>query len=170
DKEKLEKRELKDGLVTFYIPSQFKGVEKNIIKEELGTMEGYQYRLNEIDQHSIKPESLFVCYFSNEQKLLRTSDKGRTEAIEQEIIKNICPDKDLVGNIKTPKRTQKKNTYYDAEYHYYQEEFKSEGGQSYRAEFIFQPDGTNGFIVYLYVDLEKDHLDDVMLFLRMVEP
>ena len=57
-----------------------------------------------------------------------------------------------------------------AEYHYYQEEYTSEGGQSYRAEFIFQPDGTNGFIVYLYVYLEKDHLDDVMIFLRMVEP
>ena len=170
DEAECETRTLNDGKIKFYVPKEWKSVEKNIIDNNLGTMEGYQYRLNEIDQHSIKPESLFVCYFSNEQKLLRTSDKGRTEAIEQEIIKNICPEKDLLGNVKTPKRTQKKKTYYDAEYHYYQEEFKSEGGQSYRAEFIFQPDGTNGFIVYLYVYLEKDHLDDVMLFLRMVEP
>ncbi|MBO5986256.1 MAG: OB-fold nucleic acid binding domain-containing protein [Lachnospiraceae bacterium] len=165
-----ETRTLNQGKIKLYVPKEWKSVEKNIVDNKLGTMEGYQYRLNEIDQHSIVPESLFVCYFSNEQKLLRTGDKGRTEAIEQEIIKNICPETDLVGNVKTPKRTQKKNTYYGAEYHYYQEEYTSEGGQSYRAEFIFQPDGTNGFIVYLYVYLEKDHLDDVMIFLRMVEP
>ena len=170
DMAECETRTLNQGEIKFYVPKEWKSVEKNIVDNNLGTMEGYQYRLNEIDQHSTVPESLFVCYFDNTSKLFNTGDKGRTEEIEQEIVKNICPEKAGIDSLKTPKRKQKKNTYYGAEYHYYQEGFISKGDQAYRAEFIFQPDGTNGFIVYLYVYLEKDHLDDVMIFLRTVEP
>ena len=163
DATKLETRELKDGKIKFFIPEEWKGVEKNLIDENLGSMEGYQYCLNEINRHSVQPESLFVCYFSNEKHLLRPSDKGSTEQIERAIVQNILGD-DL------GKADKKMTTVYGAEYHYYQDAYDSTFGKKYHAEFIFQPDGTDGFIVYLYVYLEKSHLDDVMLMLRLVEP
>ncbi|MBE5864036.1 MAG: hypothetical protein E7295_14510 [Lachnospiraceae bacterium] len=163
DTEQMQVRSLNQDQIHFYIPKEWNAVETNLIDSGLGTMEGYQYRLNEINQESVQPESLFICYFNSDTQLLRTSDKSQTEAIEKAIVNNI---------IKTDpgKPEKKKTTYYGADYHYYQEAYKTALGQNYHAEFIFQPDGTNGLIVYLYVYREKKHIDDVMMVLRAVEP
>lgn len=162
DTEDLQQRSLNQDKIHFYIPKDWVSVEKNLIDSGLGTMEGYQYRLNEIARQSVQPESLFICYFDSDKLLLRSSDKSSTEAIERAIVNNI-----LRGDPGKPEK--KKTTSYGTEYHYYQEAYKTALGQNYHAEFIFQPDGTDGFIVYLYVYLEKSHLDDVMLMLRLVE-
>ncbi len=169
DTEEMETRTLNNGAIKYYLPSGWSGVEKNLRTEKLGDLEGYQYRLNEIDKQSVTPESLFVCYFDNDEMLLRSSDKTRTEAIEQAIVKNILGEKNILGIEATPKRKLKKTTSYGAEYHYFQEGYSSELGPNYHAEFIFQPDGNKGFVIYLYVYQKKSHIDDVMLLLRTLE-
>lgn len=162
DQAQTQERTLNQGRIHLYIPKEWASVEYDMIDSGLGTMEGFQYRLNEINHQSVQPESLFVCYFDNEKFLLHSSDKTETEAIERAIVNNII-------KMDPGKPEKKKTTHYGAEYHYYQEAYKTALGQNYHAEFIFQPIGTQGFIVYLYVYLEKSHLDDVMTFLRMVE-
>ena len=133
----------------------------NIVLSGLGTMEGYQYCLNEIDSQSVQPESLFVCYFENDKHLLRTSDKSETDLIERAIVKNILK-KDPGASL------TKKQTYYGTGYHYFQDAYRTALGQNYHAEFVFQPDGTRGMVVYLYVYREKAHLDQVMLTMRLL--
>lgn len=163
DTEKMIKRSLavKDGHVDYLIPKDWQGVEKNIVLSGLGTMEGYQYCLNEIGNQSVHPESLFVCYFENEKHLLRSSDKNETDLIEKAIVKNILK-KDLASSF------TKVQTYYGASYHYYQDAYRTALGQNYHAEFVFQPDGTRGMVVYLYVYREKSHLDQVMMAMRLL--
>ena len=165
DRDKMEKRTLNDQKITYYVPEEWVKVEKNLRASNLGKVEGYQYCLNEINEDSVYPESLFVFYFDNEAMLMNTSDKSKTEQIERAIVKNLLKDdpgtakKRILGN------------YYGATYHYYQQAYKSSVGKNYHGEFIFQPDGKKGFIVYFYVYYnDKSHLDDVMLMLRMVEP
>ena len=162
DVERLEKRSLNQEKIHFYIPKEWVGVEKNITESGLGTMEGYQYRLNEIGRQSVQPESLFVCYFNSDTQLLRSGDKTQTEAIEKAIVNNIL--KQDPG-----KPEKKKTTPYGSEYHYYQEAYRTALGQNYHAEFIFQPCATDGFVIYLYICREKSHIDDIMLLLRTVE-
>ena len=166
DKEKIEKRVLNDGKVTYYIPTSWKTVEKDLYhadkaEDKLATMECYQYRLNEIDRQAVEPESLFVCYFDNDTLLLRKSDKSRTEQIEKTILDNILknPEKKII----------KKTASYGATYHYYNEAYTN-NGPTYHAEFIFQPVNTEGFVIYIYICKNKpQHLDEIMTMLRMVE-
>lgn len=166
DKETAEKRVLNDGAITYYIPTSWKTVEKDLYhadkaEDKLATMECYQYRLNEIDRQAVEPESLFVCYFDNDTLLLRKSDKGRTEQIEKTILDNI---------LKSPeKKIIKKTASYGANYHYYSEAYTN-NGPTYHAEFIFQPVNTEGFVIYIYICKNKpQHLDEIMTMLRMVE-
>lgn len=162
DQEKMAKRELKKGRIRFWVPSDWEAVEKDLIKTNLGTMEGYQYCLNEIREQSVQPESLFVCYFDSEKHLLKSGDKKETELVERAIVKNILKSDPGAASLK-------KVTYYGATYHYYQCAYKTLLGQNYHAEFIFQPVGTEGFVVYLYVYREKAHLDGVMTVMRLLE-
>ena len=162
DTENMVMKSLNQDKIHYYVPKDWTKVEKNVIDGGLGTMEGYQYRLNEISQQSVQPESIFICYFDSDKLLLKSSDKSQTELIEKAIVKNIL--KDDPG-----KPDKKKTTPYGAEYHYYQEVYKTALGQNYHAEFIFQPCGNDGFLVYLYVYREKSHLEDVMIMLRTVE-
>lgn len=161
DTEDMLQRSLNSGRAKYLIPKDWAGVEKNIVLSGLGTMEGYQYCLNEIDSQSVQPESLFVCYFENDKHLLRTSDKSETDLIERAIVKNILK-KDPGASL------TKKQTYYGTGYHYYQDAYRTALGQNYHAEFVFQPDGTRGMVVYLYVYREKAHLDQVMLTMRLL--
>ncbi len=162
DKVKMISRELNGGKVKFWISEKWEGVEKNLVKDGLGSMEGYQYCLNEIDQQSVQPESFFVCYFSNDKHLLRSGDKKETEGIERAIVKNILKADPGSANLQ-------KSTYYGTTYHYYQSAYKSLLGQNYHAEFVFQPDGTDGFIVYLYIYREKKHQGECMITMRLLE-
>ena len=153
-------RKLDGGKITYQIPEKWEAVESNIVDDGLGRIEGYQYRLNEIDQQSIEPESIFVCYFDSSLQLLKSSDKSDTEGIERAIVQNILG--------KDPGKAVKKlSTYYGASYHYYQEKY-APTGVGYHVEFVFEPVEKRGMIVYLYVYKENAHLDDVILMMRQM--
>jgi len=158
-------RSLKDGKINYKIPSRWKQVEKNIEENNLGEIEGYQYRLNDLPgtKHPKDPESFFICYFNNE-RISSADDVDKTKAIEQTIINNISG---RVLNKGKFKRNVK--TYYGAKYDYYIGNFTGPL-QRYHTEYIFQKDGTDGIIVYLYVyDQYKDHLSDIMFVTRFLD-
>ena len=161
DREKMEVRTLNHNQITYYVPKEWTSVETSI-KDNIGRVEGYQYRLNEINKEAVQPESLFVFYFDNEA-LMSSNDKSKTDQIERTIVNNLLND--------DPGKADKSiKTYYGATYHYYQTAYKSTLGKNFHAEFIFQPMDKDGFIVYMYLFQEKSHIDDIMMMLRMVEP
>ncbi|MBO4291399.1 MAG: OB-fold nucleic acid binding domain-containing protein [Lachnospiraceae bacterium] len=162
DREEMANRSLNGGKVTFYVPESWTNVERNLVEEGLGSMEGYQYCLNEIGQQSVQPESFFICYFDNDSHLLKSSDRDSTELIERAVVKNILKEDPGAADLK-------KTSYYGADYHYYQAAYKTVFGQNYRAEFVFRPDDTKGFVVYLYIYREKSHLDEIMTVMRLLE-
>lgn len=166
DIEALYARTLANNKITYYIPAEWSEVEYDIVDNGLGSMEGYQYRLNEISQEAaVQPESLFVCYFDN--KLLKYSrDKSETDLIEKAIIANIL-DKNPDSLDKFP--TKKLDTYYNVRYQYYQDAYKDILGQGHHVEFVFQQVNTDGIIVYLYVYNDANHLDDIMFLMRLLE-
>ena len=162
DKETMLVRTLAGDKITYYIPEAWSGAEYPIADNELGSIEGYQYRLNEIPSSAaVQPESFFVCYFDN-KLLKKSSDKSKTELIERAIIANILK--------KNPDRLDKKvNTYYGARYQYYQDAYQDILGEGHHVEFVFQPMDTEGIIVYLYVYSDANHVDDIMFLMRLLE-
>lgn len=166
DRESLSVRTLADNKITYYLPNDWSTVEYSIIENDLGVIEGYQYRLNEISQSAaVQPESFFVCYFDN--KLLKLSgDKSKTDLIERSIIANIL-NKKAESLAKFP--AKKVDTYYGAKYQYYQDAYRDNLGQGYHVEFAFQKVQTDGILVYLYVYHDANHLDDIMFLMRLLE-
>ena len=167
DRENMHTRTLAKDKITYYIPAEWSNVEYNIADNDLGSIEGWQYRLNEIPQSAdIQPESLFVCYFDNKY-LKNSSDKNETNLIEKAIIANILK--------KTPEELDKfptkkvDKTYYGTKYQYYQDAYKDILGQGHHVEFVFQQVNTDGIIVYLYVYTDANHLDDIMFLMRLLE-
>ena len=165
DKQKAIRETLHNGSVEYYVPASWTGgkIRHNVKEENLGTMEGYQYVLNKLDNEST-PESVFVCYFDNSTQLAFAGDAGETKMIEKAIVENILGS---VGIFPTKKVT----TYYGAEYNYYDGVFKSalETGEGYRTEFVFQADGEDGIVVILYVYREAKHLNDLLFLTRLLE-
>lgn len=168
DKADAEKITLDDGHVAYYIPRIWTGeeIQHNIVEEELGIIEGYQYVLNKIPGEADSvPESVFVCYFDN-QKLLADyqNDSDETEQIEKAIVANI------LGEVKSFP-TKEVRTYYGAEYTYYAGVFKNalETGTGYHTEFLFQKDGKDGIVMILYVYKDTKHLGDVLFLSRFLE-
>ena len=168
DKADAEKVTLDEGHVAYYIPRTWTGeeIQHNIIEEDLGIIEGYQYVLNKIPgETGTVPESLFVCYFDN-QKLLADyqNDSDETEQIEKAIVANI------LGEVKSFP-TKEVRTYYGAEYTYYAGVFKNalETGTGYHTEFLFQKDGKDGIVMILYVYKDTKHLGDVLFLSRFLE-
>lgn len=154
---------LADKKIRYTIPPEWKAVEHNISDEGLGSIDGYQYRLNEIpDSASIEPESLFVCYFDN-SRLSKSSDRKETKLIEEAVIKNILDLEVITG---FPLRTDK--TYYGTEYHYYQNSYHDSLGYGYHTEFVFQPVGNDGIVVYLYVYKDAKHRNEIMSVMRFL--
>lgn len=168
DKADAEKITLDEGHVAYYIPRTWTGeeIQHNIIEEDLGIIEGYQYVLNKIPgETGSVPESLFVCYFDN-QKLLADyqNDSDETEQIEKAIVANI------LGEVKSFP-TKEVRTYYGAEYTYYAGVFKNalETGTGYHTEFLFQKDDKDGIVMILYVYKDTKHLGDVLFLSRFLE-
>lgn len=168
DKTDTEKMTLDEGNIAYYIPRIWavEEIQHNIEKEELGIIEGYQYVLNKIPGSAdTVPESLFVCYFDN-QKLLADyqNDSDETELIEKAIVANI------LGEVKNFP-TKEVKTYYGAEYTYYAGVFKNalETGTGYHAEFVFQKDGDDGIVMFMYIYKDTKHLSDVMFVSRFLE-
>ncbi len=155
-------RRLNGGKVVYSIPAAWKAVEHNLIEEDLGIMEGYQYRLNELDQKTVKPESFFVCYFDN-SLLANYTDRDEVSAVEKAIANNIL-GKD-VGT-----RVDRVNTFYGTRYDYYQAKYDGANDLGYHTEFIFQQQEKKGYVVYVYVyQDEPRHLDEIMILLRLLK-
>lgn len=165
DMKDMYERTLADGKITYYIPAEWSEIEYDLIEHDLGCLEGCQYRLNEIPRSAtVKPESLFVCYFDN-KRLKNSSDKSKTDQIERAIIANIL-NRDADSLDKFP--TKKVDTYYGAKYQYYQDAYKDILGQGHHVEFAFQKVNTDGIIVYLYIYTEANHVDDIMYLMRLL--
>ncbi len=156
---------LKDGGVEYYVPAHWEGLQHDIVVEGLGSMEGYQYVLNQMPgSESGVPESLFVCYFDNGEQLDKSSPFGETQMIEKAIVENI------LGSVgKLPSKEVK--TYYGSEYDYYMDSYRTvfDAGVGYHTEFVFQADGKDGIVVVLYAYKEAKHLSDVMFLMRFLE-
>ncbi len=157
---------LNNGYVEYYIPSTWANekIQHNVKDENLGTMEGYQYVLNKLSPTDPVPESLFVCYFDNSTQLAFAGDSDETKLIEKAIVENILGSVGIFP-------TKKVDTYYGAEYNYYDGVFKNalEAGEGYRCEFIFRADGDDGIVVILYVYREAKHVKDVLFLTRFLE-
>ena len=158
---------LHNGGVEYYIPSTWtkQGICHNIVDENIGSMEGYQYVLNQLETKETAPESLFVCYFDNKTQLSDyLNDSDEAELIEKAIVENI------LGSVGTfPSKEVK--TYYGSKYTYYIGSFKStlDTGSGYHTEFVFQEDGEDGIVVMLYVYKETTHISDVLFVSRFLE-
>ncbi len=168
DKNLMTERTLRNGNVKYRIPAAWKGVEHSIQNEKLGTIEGYQYVLNQLPGSTdTVPESFFVCYFDNENKLANTDDKKETKLIEKAIINNISGEGK--GN---SARSRDVTTYYGAKYNYYITDYTDEmaaGNNGYHVEYIFQKNGDDGLVMYMYVYKNAKHLSDVLLVTRFLE-
>ena len=166
DKEKAKKVTLHSEGVEYYIPLSWNEVEHNIMEEELGTIEGYQYVLNKINGNPDPvPESLFVCYFHNKEQLAdHLNDSDKTELIEKAIVENI------LGEVrKFP--SKKVKTYYNSVYTYYSGVYRKtiETGAGYHTEFVFQADDDEGIVLILYVYKDAEHISDVLFLTRFLE-
>lgn len=163
-KSELVERNLNNDKIHFYIPAQWSSVEHSIIEEELGKLEGYQYRLNNIKKTDAYSESLFVCYCDN--TIAELNDRKDPELIEKAILRDIWGKDDLE---KYPLREIK--TYYGPLYKYYRKLYEPlELGKKYNVEVIFQ-ECNDGFLIYLYVYKDKHsyYLDNIMLLLRLTQ-
>ncbi len=167
DKRNAVRIALHNGGVEYYIPVSWSGkdVQFSIVDEKLGTMEGYQYRLNKLAANDPVPESLFICYFDNQKQLADyLNDSDETELIEKAIVENILGS---VGSFPS----KEVDTYYGSEYDYYLGSYKTafDTGTGYHTEFVFQADGEEGIVVMIYVYKEARHLSDVMFVSRFLE-
>jgi hypothetical protein len=157
---------MNNGDVEYYIPSTWANdkIQHSVKDENLGTMEGYQYVLNKLSPTDPVAASLFVCYFDNSAQLAFAGDSDETKLIEKAIVENILGSVGIFP-------TKKVDTYYGAEYNYYDGVYKNplEAGDGYRCEFIFQADGEDGIVVMLYVYREAKHVDDVLFLTRFLE-
>ncbi|MCR5675641.1 MAG: OB-fold putative lipoprotein [Lachnospiraceae bacterium] len=153
DAQALEKRSSQNSEVIWTIPGQWKRVETVTDDYRL-------YRLNELPgEQKSEPEQLYVFYFDNEKYLLDLNDRTRTTEIEKAIIKNILPN-ERIGFGRFPKRRD----VYGHAFHYY-----DTGYGGYHAEFAFTPDQDNGVFCLLYIYETSDHLDDILMLMRLLE-
>lgn len=166
NKAEAKKVTLDNGRVEYYIPPSWNGVEHSIVEEGLGSMEGYQYVLNQIaGSRDSVPESLFVCYFDNKLQLADyLNDSDETELIEKAMVENILGD---VGKFPS----KKVKTYYGSEYTYYSGAYKNvlEAGTGYHTEFVFQADGEEGIVLVLYVYKDTKHISDILFLTRFLK-
>ena len=161
-KSSMKKRTIEGSKVNIYIPSEWQAVEHNILNEKLGSINGYQYRLNEIGNKDAFAESFFVCYFDKNTGVDK-NDKGDNKLIEEAILRDVLGQNDLKK--KFPLRSV--TTYYGPKYKYYRDSFKKETGEKYQVEAIFQEEG-DGIIVYFYVYKDSKNINDIMVVLRLL--
>ena len=155
------KRVIADGKVSFYIPDSWKNVEADIRENELGSIDGYQYKLNKLGKGEAYSECLFVTYF-DKTKMVDVNDMGDNKRIEKAIVKDILK-KEASGKFPLREITAP----YGPKYKYYRGNFKRSTGETYLTEFVFQEQG-DGIVVVLYLYKDKKHLDDIMNVLRTI--
>lgn len=164
DISKMDIRDLDDGKVKYYVPSNWTQIEKGIVKSDLGSMEGYQYTLNEMPGDlAVEPESFFVCYFDSKVKLKDRSQVGETKEIRKAIVGNILKsDGEKIKN----NDLKKVKSHYGVEYYYYDGTYEDKEGKGHYVEFVFQDVGYDGMVVYLYVYKQENHIDDILGVMR----
>ncbi len=155
------KRTLGDGKMVYHIPDAWKNVEADIRENELGSIDGYQYKLNKLGKGEAYSECIFVTYF-DKTKMVDVNDINENKRIEKAIVKDILK-KDVTGNF--PLREI--STSYGPGYKYYRGNYKRSTGETYLTEFVFQEQG-DGIAVILYLYRDKKHLNDIMNVLRTV--
>ncbi len=165
----MDTKTLGNGKFVYRIPQAWKSVEHDIPSEDLGVMEGYQYRLNELKK-SEYAESFFVCYFDID-KFVAIKDKGNNlKLIEEAILRDILRKDNNDRLEKFPSKSV--TTYYGAPYRYYQDTYEKMTGDKYQAEFIFQEAGEDGIVVYLYIyntQKVREPDENIMLTMRLAE-
>lgn len=162
-------RELGKGKVKFHIPESWLSVEHNLIDEKLGDLEGYQYRLNEVNNKNELAQSFFVCYFDIDKYVIDKDRRSEFNNIELAIIRDILQKDDLK---KYPVKTV--TTYYGDKYKYYKDSFEKDGGMDkYNAEFVFREVGKEGIVVFLYIYTtraeDNDAKEEIMMTMRLME-
>lgn len=160
---------LDNGQVKYYIPKYWKAenVEFNIQENDLGYIEGYQYVLNRTPgSDENEPESFFVCYFKYDGNLRNDTSRSAEKPIEKAIVKNI--ENQDVGKFPTK---EVKSTYYGRKYNYYSGQYNDviKVNDDYHTEYIFESNGEDGIVMYLYVYKKPLHKEDIMLVLRFLE-
>ncbi len=165
-KSDLYRKNLSDKSVSYYIPRSWTGKDVEYrIEGDLGTIDGYQYRLDEISQKNPYAESFFVCCV-NIEEFFAINDRGDTKLMEEAVIR------DILGDVKIyPVKTV--NTYYGPKYKYYQDGFTLSTGDRYQTEFVFQEIDEKRILMFLYVynTLSKNNtnLNDVMSVMYFAE-
>lgn len=157
---------LNNGNIKYYIPNYWKadGVEVNIKENGIGYVDGYQYVLNKTPGSNENiPESFFVCYFEYDGNLTKDSNVSKPKPIEKAIVNNI-DDKMIIKPIDV-------SAYYGPKYHYYQGKYDDpiQVNDTYHTEYIFEPVGEEGLIMYLYVYDKATHKDDILYVTRFLE-
>lgn len=168
NKDDMVERSLNDGNIKYYIPKSWidKEVEFNIIENDLGYVDGYQYALNKTpgsDENT--PESFFVCYFKYDGNLQKNTPRKKVKPIEKAIAESI----EDANIIKFP--TTEKKTYYGATYQYYQGQFHDalKVNEDYYTEYVFDQNGEDGIVMYVYVYKKPAHIDDIIFVTRLLE-
>ncbi len=165
-KSDLYRKNLSDKSVTYYIPRSWTGKDVEYrIEGNLGTIDGYQYRLDGISKKNPYAESFFVCCV-NIEEFFAKNDRGDMKLIEEAVIR------DILGDVKIyPARTV--NTYYGAKYKYYQDGFTQSTGDRYQTEFVFQEIDEKRILMFLYVyntrSKNNTNLNDVMSVMYFAE-
>ena len=157
------KRSIGKGF-TYLIPRQWEKVET-----ELGGMQGYLYRLNEVaGSFRTAPEQLYVFYFDYEQQLLKLGDRDKPVDVEQAICENILKEK-ISTRILDDFLTRKDVEAYGKHYDFYDSGYKDAGGRYHNVEFVFMKDGTEGICCLMYVYGTSEHREDVLFMMRTME-
>lgn len=161
-KASMNKKSLGKGNAVIYIPDSWKAVEGGIKELELGTADGFQYRLSDTKKSTAgNTEQLFVFYLDM-YEYVKPQDWEKTWKIEKAVVENIVPNPDiffLEWFLPTESNT------YGTNLHYYETAY-----QGYNLEFIFAQDGNDGFLCFLYLYRQKPaFLDDILYTLRFME-
>ena len=155
------KRVISEGKVSFHIPDGWKNVEADIKENELGSIDGFQYKLNKLGKGEAYSECLFITYF-DKTKMVDVNDRSDNKRIEKAIVKDILK-KEVGGKFPLREIT----SAYGPKYKYYRGNFNRSTGETYLTEFVFQEQG-DGIVVVLYLYKDKKHLDDIMNVLRTI--
>lgn len=157
-----------NGNIHYSIPKNWKSVEHNIETEKLGTITGYQYRLNEIKgERAVNAESFFVCYFDS-NRLAKDGvqiNSGNIREIEKIIIDNIVTE----GNVENRTPLINVKNYYGVVYDIYQGNCSLASGSNYFVAFAFRQMDEKGMVVYMYVYKDKKHINDIYTVMRTLK-
>ena len=151
------------GSASYYVPDRFLPVEGKIRDLDLGTAEGYQYRLCDMKRSTAGNAEMLFVFYVDMYRYVKPQDMEKTWKIEKAIVENIVPNPDIFF---LEWFLPSSNNLYGTELHYYETSY-----HTYNLEFVFARDGDEGFLCELYMYRQKpEYLDDVLYTLRFLEP